>query len=68
MNSIGMTRPAPNTPSSLRTPAQLRASSLIGYALSMLAALLMSYLLHLIFAREGRGVLKRRQTARMSIR
>ena len=55
MNSIGMTRPAPNTPSSLRTPAQLRASSLIGYALSMLAAILMSYLLHLIFAREGRG-------------
>ncbi len=55
MNSIGMTRPAPNRPTSLRTPAQLRASSLIGYALSVLAAIIVSYLLHLIFAGEGRG-------------
>jgi hypothetical protein len=55
MNSIGMTRPTPNKPANLRTPTQLRASSLIGYALSMLAAIIVSYIIHLIFASEGRG-------------
>jgi hypothetical protein len=55
MNSIGMTRSTPRTASSLRTPMQLRISSLIGYGLSLLAAIIAAYLLHLLFAREGRG-------------
>jgi hypothetical protein len=55
MNSIGMTRPTSTKPSSLRTPTQLRASSLIGYALSLLAAIIVAYIMHLLFAREGRG-------------
>jgi hypothetical protein len=55
MNSIGMTRPINSEPLSLRTPTQLRISSLIGYALSLLAAIIAAYVLHLLFASEGRG-------------
>jgi hypothetical protein len=55
MNSIGMTRSAPNKPSNLRSPSQLRASAIIGYVLSLLAALTAAYIVHLLFAREGRG-------------
>jgi hypothetical protein len=55
MNSIGMTHPTSSKPSSLRTPTQLRVSSLIGYALSLLAAIIVAYFMHLLFAREGRG-------------
>ena len=42
-------------PLSLRTPTQLRVSSLIGYALSLLAAIMAAFVLHLLFASEGRG-------------
>jgi hypothetical protein len=55
MNSIGMTRPINSEPLSLRTPTQLRISSLIGYALSLLAAIIAAFVLHLLFASEGRG-------------
>jgi hypothetical protein len=55
MNSIGMTRPTSNQALRLRTPAQLRASSMIGYALSMLVAIIVAFTIHLIFASEGRG-------------
>jgi hypothetical protein len=55
MNSFGMTSPSPSAALSLRTPTQLRASSIIGYALSLLVAIIASYIMHLIFASEGRG-------------
>ena len=42
-------------PLSLRTPTQLRVSSLIGYALSLLVAIMAAFVLHLLFASEGRG-------------
>jgi hypothetical protein len=54
VNSIGMTRSVQSaTP--LRTPSQLRASSVIGYGLSVLGAMLAAFAMHLLFAREGRG-------------
>jgi hypothetical protein len=55
MNSIGMTRNASSKPAALRTPTQLRISSMIGYAVSLLLAIMAAYVMHLLFASEGRG-------------
>jgi hypothetical protein len=52
MNSIGMTRPINSEPLSLRTPTQLRISSLIGYVLSLLAAIILSFSYSLLAARR----------------
>ena len=55
MNSIGMARSASNQPLALRTPMQLRVSSLTGYAVSLLLAVVAAYVVHLLFAGAGRG-------------
>ena len=39
----------------MRTPQAVRTSALIAYALSLLAAVIVSYLLHLLLGSAGRG-------------
>ena len=55
MNSIGLARSASNQPLALRTPMQLRVSSLTGYAVCLLLAIVAAYVVHLLFAGAGRG-------------
>ena len=57
MNNVLTTRSqAKITPeSTMRTPKDLRIASLIGYGISFAAALMASFVVHLVFGSQGRG-------------